>query len=164
MAATAGHTGRPPDTRPARRRTAGSSPRTPVKVARIERPWVGSRAHRGRRPLDAGVDQRDEAVRRDHDDGVALPDVDVLNLEIAMRRTLYLTPNGAMSPVQAGIELALPQTNTAGALFRVETSALNPENISMIRRVTGNVFGRGGGGIEILYNGRVPMSAVTRVR
>ena len=79
-------------------------------------------------------------------------------------RTLYLTPNGSLSPTQAGIELALPQTNTAEALFRVESAALQSENISMIRQVTGNVFGRGGGGTEILYNGRVPMSAVTRLQ
>jgi RHS repeat-associated protein len=79
-------------------------------------------------------------------------------------RTLYLTPNGDLSPTQAGIELALPQTNTAGAVFRVDTSALDPANISMVRQVTGNVLGRGGGGTEILYEGRVPLDAVTRVR
>lgn len=79
-------------------------------------------------------------------------------------RTLYLTPNGALSPIQAGIELALPQTNTAGALFRVSTSALESSQISRIGAVTGNVLGRGGGGIEVLYNGEIPLNLVTRVR
>jgi hypothetical protein len=79
-------------------------------------------------------------------------------------RTLYLTPNGELSPVQAGIELALPQTNTAGALFRVDTSALDPASINIVRQVTGNVLGRGGGGTEILYEGRVLLEAVTRLR
>jgi hypothetical protein len=78
--------------------------------------------------------------------------------------TLYLTPNGGLSPTQAGIELALPQTNTAGALFRVPTSALNAGQISRIGSVTGNVLGRGGGGIELLYEGRVPLDLVERLR
>jgi hypothetical protein len=79
-------------------------------------------------------------------------------------RTLYLTPNGGLSPLQAGIELALPQTNTAGALFRVPTSALNSGQILRVGPVTGNVLGRGGGGIEVVYSGEIPLNLVTRVR
>jgi hypothetical protein len=79
-------------------------------------------------------------------------------------RTLYLTPSGGLSPIQAGIELALPQANTAGALFRVPTSALEAGQILRVGPVTGNVLGRGGGGIEILYNGEIPLNFVTRVR
>jgi RHS repeat-associated protein len=79
-------------------------------------------------------------------------------------RTLYLTPNGALSPLQAGIELALPQKNTAVALFRVSTSALDKSQIIRVGTVTGNVFGRGGGGIEVLYNSQIPLRFVTRLR
>lgn len=79
-------------------------------------------------------------------------------------RTLYLTPNGGLSPLQAGIELALPQTNTAGALFRVPSSALEAGQILRVGPVTGNVLGRGGGGVEVLYSGEVPLNFVTRVR
>jgi hypothetical protein len=78
--------------------------------------------------------------------------------------TLYLTPNGALSPMQAGIQLALPQANTAAALFRVPMSALNPDLILRVGAVTGNVFGRGGGGTEILYQGRIPIEFVERIR
>jgi len=51
-------------------------------------------------------------------------------------QVLYLTPNGGLSPVQAGIELALPQTSTAGALFRVPTSVLDTSQIIRIGPVT----------------------------
>ncbi len=79
-------------------------------------------------------------------------------------RTLYLTPKGTLQPLQAGIELALPQTNTASAVFRVPSSALVPVNILRIGPVTGNLLGRGGGGIEILYDGSIPIEFVTRVQ
>ncbi len=75
-----------------------------------------------------------------------------------------LTPNGTLQPLQAGIELALPQTNTASAVFRVPSSALVPVNILRIGPVTGNLLGRGGGGIEILYDGSIPIEFVTRVQ
>jgi len=77
-------------------------------------------------------------------------------------RTLYLTPSGGLSAIQAEIELALP--STGGALFRVPTSVLEGGSIVRAGRVTGDVYGRGGGGIEILYNGRVPIEFVERVR
>jgi hypothetical protein len=79
-------------------------------------------------------------------------------------RTLYLTPSGGLQPLQAGVELALPQANTAGAIFRVPSSALIPDNILRIGRVTGNVLGRAGGGIEIQYGGSIPIEFVTRVQ
>jgi RHS repeat-associated protein len=79
-------------------------------------------------------------------------------------RTTYLTPEGKLSPIQAQIELALPQKNTAKALFEVNTKALDPSKISNIRRVTGNVFNRGGGGTEILYEGTIPLDAIKRIQ
>lgn len=79
-------------------------------------------------------------------------------------RTTYLTPNGGLSPTQAGIELALPQRNTAQAVFEVSAKALNPSKISRTGRVAGNVNSRGGGGTEILYEGAIPRGAFRRVR
>lgn len=79
-------------------------------------------------------------------------------------KNLYLTPNGTMSPLQARIELALPQYNTATSLFELDFSALNSSQIQMMRRVTGSVYNQGGGGFEILYNGTVDLSSITRIR
>ena len=79
-------------------------------------------------------------------------------------RVLYLTPNGGLQPLQAGIDLALPQANTASAVFRVPSTALVPANILRVGPVTGNVLGRAGGGVELLYNGTIPIEWVTRVR
>jgi len=69
-----------------------------------------------------------------------------------------------LQPLQAGIELGLPQTNTATALFQVQTSALDAAEILRVGPVTGNMLGRAGGGIEIMYNGRVPLEAVQRIK
>jgi len=79
-------------------------------------------------------------------------------------RTTYLTPEGNLSPIQAQIELALPQKNTAKALFEVNAKALDPSKISNARRVTGNVFNRGGGGTEMLYEGTIPLDAIKRIK
>jgi len=75
-----------------------------------------------------------------------------------------LTPEGNLSPIQAQIELALPQKNTAKALFEVNAKALDPSKISNARRVTGNVFNRGGGGTEMLYEGTIPLDAIKRIK
>ena len=76
---------------------------------------------------------------------------------------LYLTPNGDLEPLQAGIELALPQGNTAAVVFQVPTAALDPALIVRIGTVTGNFLGRGGGGTEIIYNGSIPAGMLTRL-
>jgi RHS repeat-associated protein len=77
---------------------------------------------------------------------------------------LYLTPSGGLQPLQAGIELALPQSNTATALFRVPSSALRADAVERTGSVVGNVFGRGGGGAEVVYSGRIPVNLIVRVR
>ena len=79
-------------------------------------------------------------------------------------RPTYLTPNGFLAPVQAGIELALPVRNTASAVFEVTTRTLDPGLVIRVGRVTGNVFGRGGGGVEIVYDGMIPRVVFRRVR
>jgi hypothetical protein len=77
---------------------------------------------------------------------------------------LYLTPNGNMTPIQAGIELALPRYNTATSLFETSFSNLDYSKILLMRRVTGNVYMQGGGGYEILYNGWIPLDKILRLR
>lgn len=77
---------------------------------------------------------------------------------------LYLTPNGNLSPLQAQLDLALPKSNTAEAVFRVNTAALDRSRIEMIRRVTGNVFNRPGGGTELLYRGTVNLGNFKRIK
>ncbi|MFN3712212.1 MAG: RHS repeat-associated core domain-containing protein [Alcanivoracaceae bacterium] len=79
-------------------------------------------------------------------------------------RVTYLTPKGGLTPLQAQIELALPQNNTAGALFEISTKGLNPSKVLLQRDVTGNVFNRGGGGFEILFDGPIPLEFVTRIK
>ncbi|MGB0952206.1 MAG: RHS repeat-associated core domain-containing protein [Planctomycetota bacterium] len=69
--------------------------------------------------------------------------------------TLFLTPNGGLSPLQAQIELALPSDNTATALFEVAGDMLDSTKIIGGGRVTGNVNGRAGGGIELLIDGAI---------
>ncbi len=79
-------------------------------------------------------------------------------------RTIFLTPNGHLSPLQAQIELALPQKNTVTALFEVTTKGLDTSKIILRRRTTGNVLNRPGGGTEILFDGPIPLKNVRRVR
>ena len=61
-------------------------------------------------------------------------------------RTLYLTPSGGLSPTQAGIELALPQTNTASAVFQVPTAALEAAQVVRTGSVTGTCWEEAGAG------------------
>jgi len=79
-------------------------------------------------------------------------------------RITYLTPNGQLTPLQSQIELALPQKNTGKALFEITTRGLDPSKLLLQQRVPGNVFNRGGGGVEILYEGPIPLENVRRVR
>jgi hypothetical protein len=59
-------------------------------------------------------------------------------------RTTYLTPEGGLSSLQAQIELALPQKNTATSLFRISTEGLDLSKVILQGRVTGDVFNRAG--------------------
>ena len=66
--------------------------------------------------------------------------------------------------MRAQIELALPQENTATAVFRVSIKNLDLSKILLQRRVTGNVNLRGGGGYEVLHDGSISLEHVTRIR
>ena len=79
-------------------------------------------------------------------------------------RITYLTPEAELTSLQAQIELALPQGNTGGSLFQISTEGLDTSKVMLQRRVPGNVFNRGGGGYEVLYNGPIPLENVTRIR
>lgn len=76
-------------------------------------------------------------------------------LGISPESEVYLTPKGDLTPLQAQIELALPNTNTATTVIEVSSEAINPENIVRSGNVTGNVFGKGGGGVEVIYRGQI---------
>ena len=89
----------------------------------------------------------------------------IMDSQLGMQgSSLYLTPNGNLSSVQAQIELALPSHNTATAVFEVDLSKVDTSKMSDISTVTGNVYNRGGGGVEFIYDGTIPIDAVTRVR
>ena len=68
---------------------------------------------------------------------------------------VYPTTRGGMPHLQAQLELALPRHNTATHIFAVSKNLLDPNRVLLVRRVTGNVFNRPGGGIEVLYQGPV---------
>ena len=67
----------------------------------------------------------------------------------------FLTTAGNLSPTQAQIELALPAGNTAAAAFRVDLGSIDPAQVQLQHRVTGNVHGRAGGGFEIVIEGPI---------
>jgi hypothetical protein len=72
---------------------------------------------------------------------------------------LYFTDNGSLNKVSAPIELALDKVPG----YRIEIFTSDPNfnfsNIDIIRTATGNVYGQGGGGWEIIYNGNYLPSA-----
>ncbi len=78
-------------------------------------------------------------------------------------RPVFLTSNSNLTPIQAQIELALPQTNTANAIFQVDTSLLR-FTPSRFGRVTGNVNNRAGGGMEFIFDSPIPNNAFRRIQ
>ncbi len=77
-------------------------------------------------------------------------------------RAVYLTDVGNLKPLQAQIELALPATNSANAIFQVNTRLFNFSTVR-VGRVTGNVFNRGGGGTEFVFDSPIPANAFRRI-
>ncbi len=75
----------------------------------------------------------------------------------------YLTPSGNLTPLQAQIELALPWYNSATTVMRVPRAAVE-SSVILERRVTGNVFGRGGGGMEVVLDQRPPLAWFELIR
>jgi hypothetical protein len=119
----------------------------------------------------AGAGAADDALRAVASEGKLFVYTDDATAAIIQRtqlglpgRPLYLTPNGNLAPLQAGIELALPARNTATALFQVQITAIESSSVIRIGRVTGNFMGRGGGGVEVVLGGPLPQGAFTRIR
>ena len=77
---------------------------------------------------------------------------------------VYLTPDGTKTPLQAQIELALPQNNNGGAIIEVRPNTLYPKDFLIQRNVTGNVYNRGGGGYEMIYNGWISKDNIFRIK
>ena len=77
---------------------------------------------------------------------------------------VYLTPDGNKTPIQAQVDLALPQNNTGEAIFEVRPNTLYPKDFIIQRRVTGNVFFRGGGGYEMIHKGAIPINNIRRIK
>jgi hypothetical protein len=77
---------------------------------------------------------------------------------------VYLTPDGTKTPIQAQLDLSLPQDNTAESLIMVKPNSIYPSDILLQRNVTGNVFGRGGGGYKIIYKGTINSKHLLRLR
>lgn len=77
---------------------------------------------------------------------------------------VYLTPDGNKTPIQAQVDLALPQNNTGEAIFEVRPNTLYPKDFIIQRRVTGNVFFRGGGGYEMIHKGAIPINNIQRIK
>lgn len=86
-------------------------------------------------------------------------------LTIGVRpRELLVATRSRWTALQAQIELSLPAANTATAVFAIETAALDQSLILKIGTVAGNVFARGGGGLEIVYESRIPAQLISRTR
>lgn len=76
---------------------------------------------------------------------------------------VYATDAGNLTPLRAQLDLALPRSNSAQAIFEVDTSLINQEPV-LVRPVTGNVFYRPGGGTEYIFGRPFPSGSFTRVQ
>lgn len=74
-----------------------------------------------------------------------------------------LTPDGTKTPIQAQIDLALPQSNTAESLIMIKPNSIYPKNIIHQGNVQGNFYGRGGG-YEMIYRGTINQKYLLRLR
>jgi RHS repeat-associated protein len=75
---------------------------------------------------------------------------------------VHYTIDPDLNSVSAPLDLDLP-SNQAYYRVEVRTSdpSFDPAKIEVIRRVQGNLFGHGGGGVEIKYNGQVDFDEAT---
>lgn len=80
-----------------------------------------------------------------------------------VNRPVFTTNARNLTPLQAQVELALPQSNTATAVFRIDTAQINFSPFR-VGRVTGNVCNRAGGGCEFVFSQPIPGGAFTRIQ
>jgi len=78
-------------------------------------------------------------------------------------KPLFLTPKGGLSPLRAQRTLALPRGNSAQTIFEVSTAGMDPALISRIGVVRGTSLFRGGGGLEVVYQGTIDLKYVTPI-
>lgn len=73
---------------------------------------------------------------------------------------IYLTPDSELTKLSSKIDLSLESSRN----FRIDIQTTVPDfdynKVQILRRVTGNVFGQGGGGWEIIYQGSIDVSKV----
>jgi len=79
---------------------------------------------------------------------------------------VFTTTNGNLSPLQAQIDLALkPNRGLPDATFRVDLNKVRELGIGVSNpRQVSRAFNQPGGGSEIIINGNIPPSALTRVK
>ena len=77
---------------------------------------------------------------------------------------VYLTQDGTKTPLQAQIELALPQNNNGLAIIEVRPNTLYPKDFLIQRNVVGNVYNRGGGGYEMIHHGWISNKNIFRIK
>lgn len=75
----------------------------------------------------------------------------------------YATNAGDLTPIRAQLDLALPQSNSAQSIFRIDTSLINQEPL-LVRPVTGNVNSRPGGGVEYIFGSPFRRGSFTRIQ
>jgi hypothetical protein len=83
-----------------------------------------------------------------------------------LRSGSYATPNGALSPLQAQIDLALPPNRgVPGALLQIDLAGLRKAGYE-IPQVTqvGRSFGMPGGGFEMLFTYPIPPQFIKVIR
>lgn len=76
---------------------------------------------------------------------------------------IYLTNNGALTPLQAQIELALSASKPLPtSILQVNVTGLTP---AIVRNVQGNLTGLGaGGGMEFIFNQNIPASLIKIIK
>jgi RHS repeat-associated protein len=91
---------------------------------------------------------------------------EIMNSQLGINEDsrIYLTTDGAKTPLQAQIDLSLPLKNTAESAIIVKPNSIYPKNIILQRNVTGNVYGRGGGGYEMIYKGTIHTKYLLRLK
>ena len=78
-------------------------------------------------------------------------------MENGLKPNSFATPNGELTPLQAKLELALPQDNEATSVVRIDIAGMQDAgyDIPEVTRVTGQ-FSRPGGGYEMQFPYGVP--------
>jgi len=79
---------------------------------------------------------------------------------------VFTTPSGNLTPLQAQIDLALkPNRGLPDATFRIDLKKVREMGIDVSKpRQVSRAFNQPGGGTEIIIDGNVPPSTLTRIK